>query len=115
MTSTHYEPTIDECIETVAYEFARRLLKLRLDMAWPKYHAQRLGLEITVSENADRAEITAHVGSSYSDQVTVKGATLSAVMDEVYRRLNYQDRAEAQIQSSLKRLAPPPLAQEEQS
>lgn len=101
---TQYDPTIDESIEAVAYEFARELMRLRQRMDWPSYSSQQLTLRISEADGKATAEICANVGGSYNSQVIVKGAQLGSVMDEVYRRLNYEDKAQGQIESSLQRL-----------
>lgn len=79
-----------------------RALHVRLD--WPSYASSRIELKVELSEGKGKFSIEVDAGPSYGGRQYVKGSSLGPVMDELYRRFNYQDRADAQIESSLQAL-----------
>jgi len=88
-------------IAAVAESFRDELARLHQQMGWPKYKDSRLHLIVTFGETP-KWEIQCNPGSTYGE--TIKGSDLEIVMDEVYRRLGYQDREEARIASSMRAL-----------
>lgn len=101
-------PNIEEKIIEVAREFTSELRKLHEGMAWKPYKTSDLRLNINFS--LETAEFTIE----WSDYpISVKGASLGAVMDEVYRRLNYEDREKGRIATTLIALTPPRPEQED--
>lgn len=96
----------EEMIQTIAQDFAQELAKLKSRMAWPDYSIQYLKLEVTHDSKGAEFKIQATVGREYN-KTQVSGTDLGRVMDEVYRRLNFDDKEEARIAASLVALAPP--------
>jgi len=92
----------------LATEYAAELQRLIEKMDWSRdYGLHRLSLHVEISNGQPKFRIEAAVGKDYSNRVQVEGPTLGVVMDEVYRRLNYNDKSAAQIEGSLLALAAP--------
>ena len=92
-----------EHTDRVEIDFLTELRKLHTKMDWPRWKTTTLTLEVAFSHNDPKIQITWR-GEYGTD---VHGAELGPLMDEVYRRLGYADRAEAAISSKTRRLAPP--------
>jgi hypothetical protein len=90
--------------DRVEIEFLTELRKLHTKMDWPRYKRSRLILEVSFSLEDPKIMLT--WSGEYGDG-SVKNAEIGPLMDEVYRRLGYDDRAEAAISSKTRRLAPP--------
>lgn len=93
-----------DSIDHVQREFLAELRKLHAKMDWPRYKHTKLTLQLSYSDDNPRIELT---WSGEYGEAPVKGTDLVAVMAEVYRRLGYDDRAEAAIQTTLRQLTPP--------
>lgn len=96
----------------LAREFEAELRRLHQRMDWSNYASSSLDLRVTFSRDKSTAEIEASVGPDYP-KVVVKGLDLGKVMDEVYRRLNYEDKAKWEIEQSLRALPGPEEGPEE--
>ena len=93
---------IDQQIEAVAKQFVSELRRLHTAMDWRPHKTSRLSLRVDFSLESATFDI------QFSDYpLDIKGSNLGIVMDETYRRLNYEHKEEARIGSSLKQLAAP--------
>jgi hypothetical protein len=89
----------------VADSFRDELARLHSQMDWPDYKSSTLVLSVNYSHEKVAWEVKCNAGSSYGAEV--KGSDLGVVMDEVYRRLGYEHREEARIETSMAALPAP--------
>lgn len=93
-----------EYTDRATIDFLTELRKLHTKMDWPGYKRSRLTLEVNFSLEDPKVQLS--WTGEYGDG-SVKGAELGPIMDEVYRRLGYEDRANAAIDTKLRRIAGP--------
>jgi hypothetical protein len=98
--------THEQIVSALVTEFRNELARLHSRMAWPHYETTRLSLVVEFSADKARAWIEHNAGYGH-DAANVKGATLGAVMDEIYRRTGYQDREDGRIATSLQAIEGP--------
>lgn len=96
--------SIEQVERELADAFFAELRALHVRLDWPSYASSRIELIVSLSEGKGKYEISIDAGPSFGGRQNVKGSSLGPVMDELYRRFNYQDRADAQIESSLQAL-----------
>jgi len=81
-------------IHDLALQFTQELAQLHAALAWSDYTESTLTLTVEYKNRTPHVSIRFSKG--YGD-VSVKGASLGAVMDEVRRRFDYNDKAEGDI------------------
>ena len=96
----------------LARAFAAELRRLHERMAYADYKSSQLIMRVHYSEIKTTCEVELTTGDYPS--TVVKGSSLGPVMDEAYRRLNYQDREQARIDSSMTALPAPAASSEEE-
>lgn len=98
-------------VETIERELAdaffAELRALHARLAWPDYAVSTIRLTVEYSAEKAKYEISVDAGPSYSGRQSVRGSSLGPLMDELYRRFDYQDKADAQIEASFKALPAP--------
>lgn len=92
----------------LARAFGAELRRLHERMDYPNFASSSLQMIVKFYDGKMTCEVTISTGKSYSDTIQVKGSSLGPVMDEAYRRLNYQDLEQARIDSSMTALPAPP-------
>jgi hypothetical protein len=92
-------------LEGIAQSFRAELARLHDKMAWPSYKTSTIELKVEYSTDECKWFVSCCAGDRYGN--VVKGSDLGVVMDEIYRRLGYEDRKTARIDSSMKALPPP--------
>jgi hypothetical protein len=100
------KPTMTHAqLRCVAESFRDELARLHSKMDWSDYKTSRITLEVTFQNDKIVWNIQCFPGSEYGSPI--KGSDLGVVMDEVYRRLGYEHREEARIESSMVALVAP--------
>jgi hypothetical protein len=98
-------------IAQIAESFRLELDRLQRRMDWPSYAYCTLELKVQLESDKCTWRIRCD-GSKFS---CVEGSDLGVVMDEVYRRLGYEDREQGRIETSMAALpAPDPLGDGEE-
>lgn len=81
-------------INEVVKEFVRELAKFQARTNPPDWHCDELILKVAMCRGKAGVEI------KFDGNVTVKGVDLGKVMDEVYRRVGYNEKTEGEIQAA---------------
>src|SRR6478672_6803678 len=90
-------------IARIAESFRDELARLHQQMDWPKWGISFLTLEVQFSDESPKWYIRCNPNKG----TMVEGSDLGVVMDEVYRRLGYEDREKARIETSMAALPAP--------
>ncbi len=94
--------SVEQKILEIAQAFTSELRRLHQKMDWRKYHSTQIRLVVHFSEDKQSFSL------KWSDYpVEVEGASLVTVMDEVYRRLDFEHREKGRIAASLLSLPDP--------
>jgi len=93
---------IENAITDVFKAFTDELVALHQRAAWPQYKSSALTLRVTYS-HAEGGKLMLQCASGWGTEV--KAASLGRLMDEVYRRNDFEDREDAAM--NMIAIAPP--------
>lgn len=88
--------SIEQAQRELTQAFVIELVKLHAKMDWPRYKTSNITLTVDFSQEEVKTKLT--FIHDYGN--SVEHAELGPLMDEVYRRLGFKDKADTKIQQA---------------